>query len=455
MTDRHLQRSTLKRVLEKRLSASEAEEVAQHLWECDRCRHLLARLAPDELGLLAEVPAVRDPVESQPGAYRSAFDRLRRRLAVTAPLVEREIETAPKLLSALLAQSPFERLQRVQNDPRFHSRALVDLLLERCRQSWIEQREEAETMADLALEVLDQLAARPDASAAINDLRARRWAYVGNIRRLESDLRGSEEAFVIAESFLEVGSGDPLARAEVLDLRATLLRDQRRFESASRLLGRVRVAYGRSGDSHLVGRVLLKQALVESDAGRPERGIRLLERAGQLIDTVREPRLQFILIDQQAILLHQLGRYEEALAMVPKARLAAQSFGNRFDRLRVQWLEARLLADLGRYVEAEDQLLRIRAAFAREGNGYDTALVSLDLASLYLRQGRSQETRDLASEMLPIFQSRDIHREALAALMVFKRAAEIETVSLGMVEGIAGYLKQARYSPSLRYERPS
>ena len=47
------------------------------------------------------------------------------------------------------------------------------------------------------------------------------------------------------------------------------------------------------------------------------------------------------------------------------------------------------------------------------------SVASLDLAALYAAQGRTAEVRRLAEEMLPVFTSRRIHREALAALIVF------------------------------------
>jgi len=55
--------------------------------------------------------------------------------------------------------------------------------------------------------------------------------------------------------------------------------------------------------------------------------------------------------------------------------------------------------------------------------GYDAALVSLHLALLYTKEGRAAAVAELAREMIPIFEAQDIHREALAALTVFRQAA--------------------------------
>ena len=86
-----------------------------------------------------------------------------------------------------------------------------------------------------------------------------------------------------------------------------------------------------------------------------------------------------------------------------------------------------------------------------DARAFDAAQVSLDLAALYLRQGRSEETRLLATELIPIFQSRDIYREALAAVIVFQQAAAMEQLTAGLVEEIAAYLEKARCNPELRF----
>jgi hypothetical protein len=56
--------------------------------------------------------------------------------------------------------------------------------------------------------------------------------------------------------------------------------------------------------------------------------------------------------------------------------------------------------------------------------------------------------RRLAQEILPIFQSRDVQREVLAALIVFQKAAEMERVTLDLVQELHEYLAKCRETPS-------
>jgi hypothetical protein len=63
--------------------------------------------------------------------------------------------------------------------------------------------------------------------------------------------------------------------------------------------------------------------------------------------------------------------------------------------------------------------------------------------------------RRLAEEMLPIFRSRDIHREAIAALIVFQQAVRMEKLSTGLLDEIRSFLQRARTDPKLRFEYSS
>ena len=77
-----------------------------------------------------------------------------------------------------------------------------------------------------------------------------------------------------------------------------------------------------------------------------------------------------------------------------------------------------------------------------------------ELAVLYAEQGRMADLKRLAAEMVPIFSSLHIHREALAALAYFRQAVETERASLALVNGVAAYLRRAEHNPSLRFQEP-
>jgi hypothetical protein len=83
---------------------------------------------------------------------------------------------------------------------------------------------------------------------------------------------------------------------------------------------------------------------------------------------------------------------------------------------------------------------------------YDVALVSLEIAILHAGQGRTEQVKTLARHMTPIFRAHAIHREALAALTLFRQAAEREQVTAELAREVLAYLRKARYDPELRFE---
>ena len=60
--------------------------------------------------------------------------------------------------------------------------------------------------------------------------------------------------------------------------------------------------------------------------------------------------------------------------------------------------------------------------------------------------------KTLARHMTPIFHAHAIHREALAALTLFRKAAEREEVTEAFAREVLSYLRKARYNPELRFE---
>ncbi len=96
----------------------------------------------------------------------------------------------------------------------------------------------------------------------------------------------------------------------------------------------------------------------------------------------------------------------------------------------------------------------MRSIFSEEERAFDNALVTLDLAAVYLQAGKTDEVKRLAEEMYPVFRSQDVHRHAVAALILFKQAATTEAATVGLVRDLSSYLARARNNPYLRYEGP-
>jgi hypothetical protein len=99
---------------------------------------------------------------------------------------------------------------------------------------------------------------------------------------------------------------------------------------------------------------------------------------------------------------------------------------------------------LGRLGPAEAAFREVQHDFLERRMGYDAALVSLDLALLFTQEGCVEDLKRLAAELMPVFESRDVHREAIVALLMFQRACEEERLTVDLVRQFAEYLRRER-----------
>jgi hypothetical protein len=143
-------------------------------------------------------------------------------------------------------------------------------------------------------------------------------------------------------------------------------------------------------------------------------------------------------------LLIEAGKHAEAEVVLPEVRSLAKEQHNPLDLLRLTWAEGRIALGLGRLGAAEAAFRDAQREFFERGMGYDAALASLDLAILYAQEERTVELKQLASEILPVFQSREVHREAMAILLMFQHAAEEESLTLELARRLADSLKRER-----------
>ncbi|HEX5717596.1 MAG TPA: hypothetical protein VF179_15665 [Thermoanaerobaculia bacterium] len=441
---RHPDRDTLERFSRGALSAEQAQWIEDHLRSgCPVCQ----RKVDDLLWQLqTAAPPARALAEEE-----QVWSRLLVKLEHRMELIARERAVAPGLVDELLTRPPGEREALLQSG-RFQTIAVCELLVERSFAEGFQDPGRARELAELAVQVADRLDALVYGRSVVQDFRARAWAYLGNARRLGSDLKGAEEAISLAEYFSEEGSADPLEEARLLDLRASLLGDQGRLEEAAGLLDVVIDIHEDIRDTHRQGRALISKGLFLAYAGQPEQGLDWISRGLELIRGEQEPRLVLMANHNIAWCLTDCGRAEDAQRHLDGMRHLYDGFSDPWTRLRLGWLEARIAVGLGRREEAESKLRELRDTFVEHRLGYDASIVTLDLAALYLEQGRTAEVRRLAEEALPVLLAQDIHREAMAALIAFHQATEIERATPGMVQQVAAYLHRARKNPELRFE---
>ena len=441
------------------LSTMEMRDVARHLLTgCPECQDATVCLwePTDELDdpmILAAAEA--GDLQSGDG-YDEVLDRVFEKVVAAESVVAEQRAVGLKLFEELMQVSAERRHLLLSNSNRFRNAMLCERLIDESYEARFEEPRLSVGIARLATLVADRLTpADCGGGEGLDGLRARSWAHLGNAFRINFEFASSEQAFEVAQSLLEGGRVALLDRARVLVLLSGLRRDQQRFAEAFQLLDRACALYKKLGQWSLLGRTLLQKALVCGESGDGEGEMRLLRRALDLIDPQADPRVFLAARHNLINALHESGRSREAFALLFHTRPLYLKTGDRMNLLKLRWLEGLVAFGLQRIEQAEAAFREVRQAFIEIGLDYDVALVSLDLALAYTVQGRPADVRRVAEETLAIFQAHNIHREAMAALLVFCRAASLDQAGTDLVREVSGFLKRARNNPDLRYSPAS
>jgi transcriptional regulator with XRE-family HTH domain len=305
--------------------------------------------------------------------------------------------------------------------------------------------EEALELAELSLFIAEQVPEDRRSRA-----RSYCWCFIGNARRVATDFDAADEAFVRSWSLRQAGAdSDPelLPEWRLLDLEASLRREQRRFSEALALLDGARAASG--GAPEAAARILLKKERVLNVKGDFEGALAALAEAAPFVEVSGDPHLLFALHFNRTDDLCHLERWEEAAKLLPVVTKMAAEQGNSLDLIRLGWLQAKVAAGQGRTQEAIAKLEKVSGDFTDRRLPYEAALSSLDLAVIWLKAGRNAEVALIAIGMKWIFEAKKIQREALMALRLFCDAAEREAATVELARRVIADLEKAeRWGPS-------
>ena len=324
-----------------------------------------------------------------------------------------------------------------------------------CELACAESMAVAPDSADRAVEYAE-LAVEIAQLTPVEDLFRRRLqgyaeAHLGNAWRVHGNLRGADEIFGRARSLWQGGApGDPglLNEARVRGLEGSLRIDQHRPTEALKLLDQALTADRGDLTKHL----LINRGRALEQLGDYDGAITALRKAEPLIDRQCEPRLLFSVRFNLLNNLCHLRRFAEAQALLPEVRVQAERLGQELDLVRTLWLEGWVAAGQDRKTEAVAALEQVSREFIRLQISSDAALASLELAVLYLEEGRTAEVRALALALAWIFDAEGIHQETLAALRLFFKAAKQETATVELAQKLVDYLYRAQHDPELRFE---
>ncbi len=417
------------------------------------CTDLLRRpetplLSPVE-PTLEEARALTAAAALEAGAvFHVTLEQLTQILRETKAKVHRQ--EAEPLLKDLLRQPAAERWRMVEEYEGYRTWALAE-------RTAFESEKKAAHNADAALDLARLAVRMAELTPGSEEWRSRLgglcWGFLANAARVKGDFPAAEAAFLRSDRLWLAGAaadpGQLLDGTLLLGLKASLRRHQGRFEESLGLLAQA-LALSRSEET--TARLLLKKGFTLEQKGDWQRAIETLEQARPLIERRGDLRARFGLEFNLSISLIGAGRHAEGEALLPRVIGLAVQLGNGLDLLRCRWLRGRLAAGQSRLDEAVAELEWVAGELVALAIAFDAGRACLDLAELYLRQGRTAEVKRLSGQMVAVFRAQQVHREALAAVILFQEAAEQERATIELAKRLAAYLRRAQHDPTLRFE---
>jgi|CXWL01.1.fsa_nt_gi tetratricopeptide (TPR) repeat protein len=370
------------------------------------------------------------------------------------PPTAEERARAEKAIAPLAGLARKARLAAVRRSrSTLRGRAVVEALLAAARAALPGAPEDSKRWAECALwaarDTAGQNAAEDRALAAQE---ARAWGYVANVERIRADFPAAERAFDVASLLLEMAHVTELRPfAELRNLYASFCRARREFDAAVEMLEGAALLYDRLGDGAESLRALVKLTSVLNTAQRWAESSAVVER----LDTALGPDLDASLhlgnFQNGVVALLELGETRGAKARFLAGQAIYLEFPDAYTQGRRHYLLGRLAQAEGLRPEAEAAFRESQRILLDAGDAFSAAVAALDLAILYLDEGRWPEVRELTAAMLAVFASLGIHREAHAAWRLFLAAVERQEANIDAARRLSRFLEHARHDPALVY----
>ncbi|MEM7482075.1 MAG: hypothetical protein AAF481_12945 [Acidobacteriota bacterium] len=412
--------------------ASRRRAVRHLLSHCPVCRRPRPAIG-DSLLLDGTREGAQEPLNE----YQSELDRavVRMSRAIVPQILGRDegLERARQLVTSLEHRPTEARRLVGETDPRLAG-ALVDVLIARSRD--LRRGEPARSFqyaqwAEWASRRSEQI-----------EVRCRGLGELGNAQRILGDLNAAERSLDEALRLARRHRLDPLARAHLYSLRASLANYQRRFVEAVRWLRAAALIYHHYQDHAGSARALIKLGFVEAERGRTEAGIAATARALRSVLGLDAATLELLATHNLIYLTAELEEAAEAEHLLDRARPLIARQADAIDRLRFDWLGARIRRELGAADDAAERLEAVRQSFTEHELPYEAALVALDLAVAYRQLDRWTDLTRLLRQTADLFANLGVPRESLTALGLLAEAEQ--AVSGDLLRQLMSTVRAAR-----------
>jgi hypothetical protein len=162
------------------------------------------------------------------------------------------------------------------------------------------------------------------------------------------------------------------------------------------------------------------------------------------LDPDREPILRLAAMEGCILALTDLGATWFALGLSDSVEPYFEELAPPAALRLFRWLHGRLLAINGYPHDARSYLEPVRLELIEAGLLVDASVCTLDLAFVYATLRKPDTQRALAEEMLPIFHSAGLEREALAAVLLYVDAARNYRANRDLMKSVLAKIEPFR-----------
>lgn len=413
----------------------------RHILEvCPRCRETWEML-PDRLQRAVRAQLSRyEPEPDHPAValeHLSIWESPIEEDEAALSRVRRQYRLARYSLDKLLALPHADRMTKIRRSKkRFRSRMMVDLMLTRCRQQVTHDPREAELLAALVPEVVRRI---PGGGGEPwrTELEALAHANRANAARVAGDFAQADRLFAQVHLQLAGAPVDDLRiRAQIASLEATLRLAQRAFGEASQQLDIATLLFRSAGDRQGSAKALTQQASLQRTQGFAKAALRSAQLAAEALAEFPSGYLYLCTVTERASSLCQLGRHAAAGHLLDAHLQLFDDSDESHVGVVLRGLRGRIALGLEDFDEAVRYFADARDAYLQLGRDYDAALASLDLAETYFEAGRMSDLRELAGQLVPLFRSNGVEREALASLALLAKAVRSGTLTASLLSEV-------------------
>ena len=279
--------------------------------------------------------------------------------------------------------------------------------------------------------------ANPDANGA--DFMLLAYSYRGSAYRAVGELDQGDEEFREGQAYRDNASLQ--AWAEYLRRLAYL----RLFQMNAECFPIINEAIGihKCGNlvnRHALGECLLCRGHAYHEFDQPGRSLEDLSASLNHISIKIDDKPWYSAVHNLAVWAADHGtdaQLQTALDYLKPAQVLLGTYsGRKFAKLKLRWLIAVVDARLGHGGSAELAFFDARKGLVKMKLGYEAGMVQVDLALLYLDQGRHREMKNLVRETADLFREIGVEAKAQEALDIWHEADDVDETLLKRVRGM-------------------